>query len=335
MGLAGYKGTKESNGTSYTPIARDEPEPLRTQNGGGGGGAMAAQKRNISVSGDVEDNISKKARLSSPERAESTKMDAAPPSQTHSVHPSPSPSAATAATAAATADKPVKSPEPEDEGGGAAEEKRQGLDGGEAADLPANHQETPASAQLQVPPSPQADTIVEAVDNKSITVQPSETELTPSVPATKIKEPSSGEAAGIADNKIVEEGSASTSNAAQVATPPTTTEAAPVVSESQVASTMTPTLTANDRRGSEPPQYQHETTTQPLATSTSAPTSPPRLAPLQDGSTKEPVAAPRAPDESVSSSQQPSQLSKDKSGSGPMDVDEPSSEAVVENSTKP
>jgi hypothetical protein len=66
MGLAGYKGTKEANGTSYIPIARAVSE-ARTEATPATKRSEAPQghKRAISSTEDAVDSDAKKARLNS------------------------------------------------------------------------------------------------------------------------------------------------------------------------------------------------------------------------------------------------------------------------------
>ena len=166
MGLAGYKGTKEANGTSYIPIARAVSE-ARTE-------ATPAikkaepthgHKRAISSTDDVVDSDAKKARLSSPpkEKAKSPK-----PASPVSIAAEPVPASQTPAAAEPTAEKPKDV-------------------------VVAKDKEEVVKAPS--PKSPEPDVITEAVSGNSIAVQGP-----PAVVEAKVKEASSEEAPAATDS---------------------------------------------------------------------------------------------------------------------------------------
>lgn len=143
MGLAGYKGTKEANGTSYIPIARAvsearteaAPAPKKLE-------ATQGHKRAISSTEDAIDSDAKKARLGSPEREKAKSVKS--PSPAKSVT-EPAPAAATPAVPEPAADKAK-----------------------ETAVAPA---EVEKVVQAPSPKSPEPGVITEAVSGNSIAVQ--------------------------------------------------------------------------------------------------------------------------------------------------------------------
>jgi glucose repression mediator protein len=129
MGLAGYKGTKEANGTSYIPIARAASEVQTTESSPALRKPEQGHKRAISSTEDAISSEPKKARLSSPPRDSQDKAEKSPPVTTVRLNSPPAPVPETAAVvtpAAATQEvasehtkeevvKPAtpKSPEPD------------------------------------------------------------------------------------------------------------------------------------------------------------------------------------------------------------------------------
>ena len=101
MGLAGYKGTKEANGTSYIPIARAASEIQTTESSPAPRKPEQGHKRAISSTDDAISSEPKKARLSSPPKDSQDKTEKTPPVTTVRLDSPPAPVPETAAAASA------------------------------------------------------------------------------------------------------------------------------------------------------------------------------------------------------------------------------------------
>ena len=146
MGLAGYKGTKEANGTSYIPIARAASEVQTTESSPAIRKPEQGHKRAISSTDDAISSEPKKARLSSPakdDQEKAEKTDKTPPVTTVRLNSPPAPVPETAAVVTPAAATQEVAPE-----------------------LPKEEVVKPAT-----PKSPEPDSITEAVSGATVTVQ--------------------------------------------------------------------------------------------------------------------------------------------------------------------
>jgi hypothetical protein len=237
MGLAGYRGTKEANGTSYIPISRAAsearaetlpPPSLPTE-------STAGHKRTISGPEDHLGSDYKKARLSSPARAEVPAIDKQTAS---SVNPSAEIVIAAASEATTSAaETPVST----------ADKPEQEVVNGSSI--------TTAVIHPPSPKSPEADVIMEAVSGETIPVQtdalrapsvpPVVAAPSEPVPASADHENSDTPANPAEAPKSIEPVSAETSSAEQVTTAVVEKETKPEDKPSEDAKEAKPQEEAN------------------------------------------------------------------------------------------